>query len=379
MWFTNAANDDEDTGMAARISLTRTGAACTAAALLALAGCGPPAPRSSSAGDDTGATAQAIVEAAADPCGAGGGGYLAALCGDPELAPLVGEIKSNLVEAASAISAEGAQQLAEGQKAWIESTRVSCGIADARVPLTAPQEECVKGALSSRARTAGQAVQQAGGYVFQTVEINRAVALPAEVTADFGPDSGIFAVTKAIRFPRIEGDTPQIRRFNELMQQRPAYGVQDQTSEEVTYKIAYAGPELVSVRFSNFDMTVGAAHPNDSEKVVTVVMATGEPLKETDVFAAPPARWRAEVLRRVRRSLTTQIRAAGGSPEISETDLADTALKVKNWAVTEEALVVVIPSETIGPRALGGFEVKIPWADLAPLLNPQAPAPIKRA
>lgn len=362
--------------MAAGNFLTRTAAACTAALAFALVGCGPPAPRSGASVSQDGNDAQSIVEAAADPCGASSTGYLQALCGDPELAPLVTEIKSDLVEAASAISTPGAQLLAEGQKAWIETTRVSCGISDAKAPLTAPQEECVKGALQARVRTAGEAVQQTGGYVFQTVEINRAVALPADATQE---DFGLFAVTKAIRYPRIEGDTPQIKRFNELMQQRPAYGVQDQTSEEVTYKIAYAGPELVSVRFSNFDMTVGAAHPNDSEKVVTVLMATGEPLKETDVFAAPPARWRADVLRRVRRGLAAQMRERGGPLEVSDTDLADTALKVKNWAVTEEALVVVIPSETIGPRALGGFEVKIPWADLAPLLNPNAPAPIKRA
>jgi hypothetical protein len=368
--------------MTGDISLARMAGPRTLALTLALplallaAGCGN---RGEKAAGEAPATPQAVVEAAADPCGAQTGSYLEALCGDPDLAPLVGQIKTNLVEAASAVSMEGAEQLASGQKEWIEKTRLECGIADTKVPLTAQQEQCVKDALTGRTRAAGQAVQREGGFVFQTVEINRAVALPADVAADFGPDSGFHAVTKEIRYPRIEGETPQIKRFNQLMQQRPAYGAQDQISEWLDYKIAFAGPELVSVRFTGLEMSVGAAHPNDSERVVTVVMATGEPLKETDVFSAPPERWRADLLRRVRRDLVKQIRERGGPPELSETDLADTALKVKNWVVTEEALVVVIPSETIGPRVLGGFEVKIPWAQLAPLLNPNAPAPIKRA
>lgn len=357
----------------------RAGISTTAAMVLALAlgACGDAGKAGKGKEAAAPASAQSIVEAAADPCTEVSGGYLQALCGDPDLKPLVGEIKSNLVEAASTISTQGAQQLAQSQRDWIESTRVGCGIGDAKAPLTSEQETCVKSALTGRARAAAQAVQQNGGFTFQTVEINRAVALPAEATAEFGPDSGFHAVTKEIRFPRIEGDSPQIRKFNDLMQQRPVYGAQDQMSEWLDYKIAFAGPELVSVRFTGLEMALGAAHPNDSEKVVTVVMATGEPLKETDVFSAPQARWQGEILRKVRRDLARQIRERGGPPDIDQDTLADTALKLKNWAITQDALVVVIPSDTIGPRALGSFEVKIPWKDLAPLLNPQAPAPIR--
>ena len=362
-----------------RSAFARTGFACALA--LALTACGPKAAETGDTKDaaSSAPTAQSIVEAAADPCGSVSGAYGQALCGDPDLSALVGQVKENLVEAASAISTQGAQQIAQGQTQWVESTRVSCGIADTKVPLTAAQEACVKGALTERARAATQSVQRAGGFTFQTVEINKAQALPESVTADFGgPESGLFAVTKNIRFPRIEGDSPQIRRFNELMTQRPQFGAQDQTSEDLRYAIAYAGPELVSVRFQGSDMSVGAAHPNDSERVITVVMATGEPLKETDVFAAPPATWQADLLRRVRRDLVGQMRERGGGPDIPAAELADTALKVKNWVITEEALVVVIPSDTIGPRALGAFEVTIPWKDIARLLSPTAPAPIKR-
>jgi hypothetical protein len=355
----------------------RARTACAAALMLALvASCGQKP--GDKAGEGPGASAQAIVEAAADPCTSAQGGFAQAICGDPELAPLVGQIKSNLVEAASAISADGAQQMASGQTQWLESTRLACGVGDGKVPLTSEQENCLKTSLQSRAQAASAAVQKAGGYVFQTVEINRAVALPADVSAEFG-DLGVFAVTKEIKFPRIEGDTPQIKRFNELMEQRPQRGVQDQTSEVVDYKIAYAGPDLVSVRFQMMESSLGAAHPSDDEKVVTVVMATGEQLKESDIFSAPPARWRAELVRRARADLVKQMRERGGAEDLPQQELEDTAVKVKNWVVTEDALVILFPSESIGPRVLGGFEVRIPWRDLAPLLNPAAPAPIKQS
>lgn len=370
--------------MTGRLSLPRTGAARTTAAalsFLAVAACGGDR-KADDAAKEAAKTPQeaaiALVETAADPCTGVAGAYGQALCGDPDLTPLVGQIKETLVEAASVVTPAGAQALAQGQTQWVESTRVTCGIGAGGVPLTPDQEQCLKMALQSRAQTADAAVRQEGGFTFQTVEINRAVALPADV-ADEWQDLGVFAVTKEIRYPRIEGDTPQIRRFNELMQQRPLYGAQDQTSEVVDYKISYAGPELVSVRFQTMENALGAAHPSDSEKVVTVVMATGEPLKETDVFAAPPARWRAELLRRARADLLKQLRERGGAPELPAAELADTAVKTKNWAITEDALVLVFPSESIGPRVLGSFEVKIPWKDLAPLLNPQAPAPIRRA
>jgi hypothetical protein len=365
--------------MTAGTSPQRIAQAALAVLGLLLASCGPKAPAGDAATKDAadGAGNKAIIEAAADPCTTLSGGYGQALCGDPDLSPLVGKIKSDLVEAAAAISPEGAQQLAQGQSQWMESTRITCGIGEGKAPLSADQESCVKSQLQARTQAADSSVQREGGFVFQTVEINRATALPAD--ASDLTDLGVYAVTKEIKFPRIEGDSPQIRRFNELMQQRPQRGVQEQTSEVVDYKIAYAGPELVSVRFSMMENAVGSAHPSDSEKVVTVVMGTGELLKETDVFAAPPARWRAELVRRVRADLLKQIRDRGGAPELPEAELVDTAVKTKNWVITEDALVILFPSESIGPRVLGSFEVKILWKDIASLLNPAGPGPIGAA
>ncbi len=353
----------------------RMAAAC-AALCLALAACGD---KDGKAGaPKTEATAQSVVEAAADPCASVSGAFGEALCGDPELQPLVGQVKERLVAAAGGVEVGSARQIAEGQTQWLEATRVACGVGAGKIPLTKEQKDCVTASLRRRAQQASAAVTQQGGYTFQAVEINRAQPITADIAAEMGgAEFAPAAITKEIRFPRIAGDSPQIQRFNALMEQRPQRGLADATSEFVDYRVAFAGPELVSVRFTMSETAVGAIRPSDDEKVVTVVMATGEPLKETDVFSAPPARWKAELARLVTRDLRRQLREMDPEFQLPAPEVLDTATKTKNWVITQDALIVLFPPESIGPHALGNFEVKIPWADLRALLNPNAPAPIR--
>lgn len=363
----------------ARVKSYRNGAAVAALVLtLVLAGCGE---KSDGAKDAPKAetSAAAVVEAAADPCtGSVQGAFGEALCGDPDLTPLVGQVKSRLVEAAGAIPVDAARQLADGQTQWLQATRIACGIGEGKIPLTPDQEGCLSGALKRRAEQAAAAVTQQGGYTFQAVEVNRAQPIAAEVAAEMGGgEYAPVAITQEIRFPRLQGDTPQVRRFNELMTQRPVYGLTDQTSEFVDYRIAYAGPELISVRFTTMENAATAIRPSNGEKVVTVVMTTGEPLKEEDVFSAPPARWKAWLAQRVSRDLRRQFNAIDPGIELRAPEVLDTATKTKNWLITQEGLVVLFPPESIGPHALGNFEVKIPWSEMKALLNPNAPAPIK--
>jgi hypothetical protein len=344
---------------------------------LALTACGPAEKKEAAVKAPT--TPSEIVEAAADPCTTVSGAYGKWLCGDPELAPLMTQVKANLVEAAGALSAPSAQQLGTGQKEWVEAVRVECGIGTGDVPLTAEQEECVRGQLTSRIKEAQEAVLREGGFTFQTIEVNRAAPIAAQIAADNGLGDDAPPVTQEIKYPRIEGDSPQIKRFNELMIQRAKYGLADATSETVSYAISFAGPELVSVRFDMYEYSAGAAHPSNSSKAVSVVMKTGELLTAADVFSAPEARWKATIATRALRDITKQLRAVSPELRADRGEVADTATKTQNWLITEKDLVILFPPYSFGaPHAAGGLEVKIPWTELAPMLNAQAPAPIRR-
>ena len=210
-------------------------AAASAALILGLAACGNPAAKPETLAE---VTSQSVVEAAADPCAGMSGAYGEALCGDPDLQPLVGQVKTRLVEAAGGVAVASARQIADGQTQWLEATRVACGIGAGKIPLTKEQKDCVVGSLRRRTEQASATVTQQGGYTFQAVEINRAQPVTAEVAAEMGGDeTAPGAVTKEIRFPRIEGDSPQIQKFNALMAQRPQRSLADATSEFVDYRV----------------------------------------------------------------------------------------------------------------------------------------------
>ncbi len=332
--------------------------------------------------DDPGATdgsgAPPRGAAALEACAAGQSDVAALVCDNERLAALDGEIRETLVAEAASVSDAGAQLLVEAQQRWLTTQRVACGVLDPEAELTRDQTRCIEGALRARAREVGDAVREVGGYTFQTVEIAGAEPVTAEAAAAVGLSDADApaAIVRNIRYPRIDGAaTPEAQRFNQIVAQQPQYGLADQTEEQVTYTIAYAGPDLISVRFDMFESTLGAAHPNNSSKAVTVVMRTGQPLTATDVFKAG-AGWENFVVERAMAALTRQFAESGFEPP--ERDVRESATKPHLWLITERGLTILFPPYSFGgPHALGGAEVEIPWRDLRPYLNPEAPAPIR--
>jgi hypothetical protein len=349
-------------------------AALGLALIAALTACGRGSPPSGE--ESTSTRAKALIAAAADPCAESGDAFRSALCESADIAPLAQEVTEELTAAAQAVPESAAREIADSQRAWLESTRLACGIAEAAAPSTSEQRDCMRGAFETRLRQARDTVRQEGGFTFRTAEINQAQRVGDVIREELGLSDAVNAVEKQIRFPRIEGDTPEIRSFNRLMEQQVEAPDDFQTSEFVDYEILYAGPELVSVRFNRSDYALGAARPSNASGVVSVLMATGKALAPEDVFAAPAARWRPAIIEKARTGVAQQLRALDPGLSVPDNEIADTATKVKNWMITEDALVILFPSESIGPHALGDLEVAIPWSELRPLLNPAGPGPI---
>lgn len=346
-------------------------AICAALGLLALAACEP-------SGDaKTEATSEQRIAAALDPCAAGRGAFAQTVCQNQQLASLEGDIRETLVAEAADVSDAGARMLVQNQQRWLEAQRIGCGIIDPESAPTAEQQQCLEGEFRARATEVQTAIQEVGGYTFQRMELIDATAVSAEVASSSGlGEAAPAAVTREIRFPRIDGEqTPEIQRFNELVAQQPQFRLEDVTNEAVDYQIAYAGPELISVRFDLADFTLGAAHGNSSSKAVTVLMRTGEPLTEAHVFRANSG-WQRFLTQRAVADITRQFTDYGFRPP--ERDVRESATKPHLWLITEQGLTILFPPYSFGgPYALGGAEVAIPWADLRPYLAPDAPAPIR--
>ena len=352
-----------------------TAALAMSACALALVGCGPrPAARDAVPVDPVAETAAAL-----NPCDDGGDAFARAVCANPQLAALEGELRAALAREAADVSEAGRQALVESQQRWLQAQRTACGIIDPDAAPSAVEIACLRARLADRTRQAAGAVEQLGGYTFQRMEIVSAQAVTAEAAAASGlGESAPPAITRDIRFPRMdEAATPQAARFNALVAQQPQYRLEDQTEEQVTYRIAYAGPALISVRFDLYESSLGAAHPNTSARAVNVVMTTGQPLTAGDVFRAGSG-WENFLVERATRALTRQFRDQGFEPP--EADVRDTVTKPHLWLITEQGLVLLFPPYSFGgPYALGDAEVAVPWADLARFLNPNAPAPIRRS
>lgn len=341
-------------------------------AALVLAACGDRAE-----GGKTDESSAERIAAALDVCAEGRGAFAQNVCQNQTLAQLDNQARETLVAESAAVSDAGAALLVQNQNRWRDAARISCGIIDPEGAPTAEQQACLESEFRARAQDAQATVEEIGGYTFQRMELVDATPVTAEIASATGlGDSAPAAVQRDIRFPRIDGpQTPQIQRFNELVAQSPQFRLEDATNEVVDYRIAFAGPELISVRFDMSNDTLGAAHGNNTSKAVTVLMTEGRALTEADVFRAD-TRWQDFLTQRAVAEITRQYREDGFVPP--ERDVRESATKPHLWLITEQGLTLLFPPYSFGaPHVMGGTEVAIPWADLRPYLNPAAPAPIR--
>lgn len=355
------------------MSARRVGWLITACAVLAFSACGDRT-RSS---DKTEASSAERIAASLDPCAEGQEGFARTLCQDRALAGLDTQVREALVAESASVSDAGASLLVQNQARWREAQRIACGILEPSATPTAEQQACLESRFRQRARDAASAVQEMGGYTFQRMELVDAVPVGAQLAASSGlGDAAPPAIVRDIRFPRIDGEqTPAIRRFNELVAQEPQYRLQDATNETVDYTIAFAGPELISVRFNVAADTLGAANVSTTVKAVTVLMEEGRALEAGDVFRAGSG-WENFITDRAVQSISREFSDYSNFPP--RRDVYETATKPHLWLVTERGLVLLFPPLSFGgSHADGGTEVTIPWADLRAYLNPAAPAPIR--
>ena len=315
------------------------------------------------------------VSAALDLCAEGGEGLAQQVCQNQALASIDDQVRDRLVAQSASVSDAGAQLLVQNQNRWRQAAAIMCGIVDTSAAPTAEQETCLQNRFRARLEEVRTAVQQTGGYTFQRMELVDAAPVTAQIAAAAGGVEAS-AVERNIRFPRIDGpQTPAIRRFNELVAQQPEYRLQDGASEVVDYTIAYAGPEVISVRFTKSVEALGAANVTNTMNAVTVLMDEGRLLRAEDVFRAGSG-WENFITDRAVQSIAREFPDYQNFPP--RRDVYETATKPHLWLVTERGLTILFPPLSFGgSHADGGAEVTIPWTDLRPYLNPAAPAPIR--
>ncbi len=336
---------------------------------LALGACGE-----RGGGGKTEASSAERVSEALDIC-TNAQGFAQHVCEDRTLSAIDSQVREALVSESVNVSDAGAQLLVQNQNRWREAARITCGILDPTATPTDEQQRCLQSRFRSRLQEVDTAVQQIGGYTFQRMELVDAAPAVAEFAAAGAAVQGT-AVERNIRFPRIDGpQTPAVRRFNELVAQQPEFRLQDGASETVDYNIAYAGSEVVSVRFVKSVEALAAANVTNTMNAVTVLMEEGRLLRADDVFQAGSG-WEEFITNRAVEMIAREFPDYQNFPP--RRDVYETATKPHLWLVTERGLTILFPPLSFGgSHADGGTEVTIAWADLRPYLNPAAPAPIR--
>ncbi len=353
------------------MSARAVGTLLASCALLALTACDR-----SASGAKTEESSPDRISAGLDVCAQSDDGFAQQVCANRALVGLDNQVRETLVAEAANVSDAGAAMMVRNQQRWREAQRIQCGILEADAQPTPEQVQCLETEFRARARDAVDAVQEIGPYTFQRMELVDATPVSVEVASDLGIGDPPNAVVRNIRFPRIDGEqTPEIRRFNELVAQSPQFRLEDATNETVTYNIAFAGPELVSVRFNYAQDALGAANTTTSTRAVTVVMSEGRALEVSDVFT-PRSGWENFVTDRAVAAIAREFSDYSNFPP--RRDVYETITEPHLWLITERGMIFLFPPLSFGGSHVdGGTQVEISWADLRPYLNPAAPAPIR--
>jgi hypothetical protein len=77
-----------------------------------------------------------------------------AFCNDKDLADLAGQMKTELANAAAAVSPQGLKVLAANEEGWLNSQRIACAVPAGATALNARQANCLKSAFAARVQDA---------------------------------------------------------------------------------------------------------------------------------------------------------------------------------------------------------------------------------
>jgi hypothetical protein len=201
----------------------------------------------------------------------------------------------------------------------------------------------------------------------------------------------------AVQYPQLSGGiNPNVEKFNQtsrgLVTKRVAMFKKEMQPEEgeeprpensmgsdltISYNIALAHDDLVSVEFAVSTYYQGAAHPSSYSEVVNYDLKNGKQLKIADVFK-PGAKYLQAISTFCISDLKRQSKEKGPDGLLDDSSIekgaAPSAKNYENWLITRKGLGIVFDAYQVGPYAAGPQFVNVPYSVLKDLINPDGPA-----
>lgn len=199
----------------------------------------------------------------------------------------------------------------------------------------------------------------------------------------------------AAQYPQLTGgNNPNLEKFNQAARgavtRKVAGFKKDMAPEEgenteetrpadsmgsdltISYTVALAQDDLVSIDFEVSSYFQGAAHPNSYSDTLNYDLKNAKVLKLADLFK-PGAKYLQAIATYCIADLKKQATEKGLQPEEIEKGAAAKPDNYLSWTLTKRGLGIGFDPYQVGPYAVGPQYVLVPYSDLKDLINPEGP------
>ena len=197
----------------------------------------------------------------------------------------------------------------------------------------------------------------------------------------------------AAQYPQLTGgNNPNFEKFNQVARAAVTKEVTEfrkemtpQQGEEtprpegsmgssltLSYDVALAQDDLISVQFEVGSYYQGAAHPNSYMEVLNYDLKNGKLLSLSDLFK-PGTKYLQAMATYCIADLKKQGKDKGLVDEEIEKGAAANAKNYQSWSIMRKGLGINFDSYQVGPYAAGPQFVLVPYSTLKDLINPEGP------
>ena len=135
--------------------------------------------------------------------------------------------------------------------------------------------------------------------------------------------------------------------------------------------VVYSDDRLVTVRFERYWYPSGAAHGQHSTQVMTFDAATGEEVRLGDLFQ-PGSQWLAVLAPAVVEAFVS---AYGDMVRMTALELRAAGIGGdRSVGVVADGMEISFDAYSVGPGVLGSPWVRVPWAAVLDVVDPDGPA-----